>query len=91
MESGGVITSGFVLLSVSQPAQRDEDHRFTEQYSDEDFLDAVESLELPTSKDVHEAVGCSYSLADYRLKELEKEDRVSKQKVASANIWSVVE
>lgn len=83
---------GVTNRAVSQPEQqRDDNNQFAQQYHDSEFINAVESLEMPLTKDVHEEVGCSYSLADYRLKELEEAGVVEKQEIGNANIWTVVE
>ena len=51
------------------PTERDEDSgQFREQYPRELFLDGVGELEVATTANVAEYVGCSYDLAYRRLK-----------------------
>lgn len=70
--------------------QRDRDKetgKFSEEYPDEDFLKAVESLEFPSTNDVADAVGCSYTLAYHRLNALEEKEKVMKVEVGNSFGW----
>ncbi|WP_193309203.1 transcriptional regulator [Halorubrum halophilum] len=70
-------------------ADRDEESgKFTEQYSRETFLKAVNSLENATTAQVAEKVGCSYDLAYRRLKGLEEEEEVTRTEIGSSFVWS---
>ncbi len=72
------------------PVDRDEDSgKFTEQYPREAFLRAVENTENATTKQVAEAVGCSYDLAYRRLNELEEEGEVTCTEIGSSFVWSM--
>ena len=66
---------------------RDEEGKYTKQYSDEDFFSAIDTIDVPSTQNISEEVGCSYDLAYRRLKELEKEGAVRSQEVRSAFIW----
>lgn len=68
---------------------RDEESgKFTQKYSREAFLQAVNKLDNATTARVADEVGCSYDLAYRRLKRLEKEGEVSLTKIGSSFIWS---
>jgi transposase len=68
---------------------RDEESgKFTQKYSREAFLQAVDKLDNATTARVADEVGCSYDLAYRRLKRLEKEGEVSLTKIGSSFIWS---
>lgn len=68
---------------------RDEDTgKFTQKYSREAFLQAVDKLDNATTARVADEVGCSYDLAYRRLKRLEKQGEVSLTKIGSSFIWS---
>ena len=70
------------------PADRDENSgRFTEQYPDTAFLDAILTLETPTTSNIAEEVGCSYDLAYRRLTTLEDSSRIRKETIGSSFLW----
>ena len=66
----------------------DESGKFTEKYSREAFLQAVDKLDNATTARVADDVGCSYDLAYRRLKQLEEDGEVSQTKIGSSFIWS---
>jgi hypothetical protein len=78
---------------VAGVSGRDEESgRFTEQYTDEQFLDALRDADggVGTS-DVADAVGAEYDVTYTRLRELEERGAVASRKVANARLWSVAE
>ena len=81
--------SNWIVNLALVTTDRDEDSgQFTEEYDKIDFLDAVETLETPTTNNVAEYVGCSYDLAYRRLKSLENEGVVRVNEVGSSFLWS---
>ena len=69
---------------------RDRDEysgRFTREYSDEDFLKAVEELKSSSTSDVADYLGCSSDLAYRRLTELAEDGRIGSEKVAGNYRW----
>lgn len=66
----------------------DETGKFSEEYSDEDFLDAVESLELPSTSDVANYIGCSYTLAYHRLNTLSEREELNKIEIGNSFAWT---
>jgi hypothetical protein len=68
--------------------ERDEDSgQFTPTFTDEEFLDAVEDGDLPTTNDVADAVGCQYRTAYARLGELEDEGKIASRTVGNSLVW----
>jgi hypothetical protein len=61
--------------------QDDDTGKFVRQFDDDDFLDAVEEAETPTTSNVAEIVGCQYRTAFDRLEKLEDAGRVEREKV----------
>jgi len=69
---------------------RDRDEysgRYTQEFSDEDFVRAVKELESCSTTAVADHVGCSSDLAYRRLTELADEGRVDSEKVAGNYRW----
>lgn len=72
--------------------ERDEDSgQFTPTFTDEEFLSAVESSDLPTTSEVADVVGCKYRTAYARLGELEDEGAVTSRKVGNSLVWMLAE
>lgn len=67
--------------------ERDEEGRFSEEFPDEAFLQAIKSLPVASTQKVADEVGCSYDLAYRRLKTLEEEDEVTYDKVGQSFVW----
>lgn len=68
---------------------RNEDSgKFTEQYGDEAFIQAVENVENATTTEIAEEVGCSYDLAYRRLNALAQSNEVNRTKIGSSFVWS---
>jgi hypothetical protein len=68
---------------------RDESGRYNEKYPDELFIDSVRALDVASTQNIADEVGCSYDLAYRRMKQLEDESRVKHQKVGSAFVWLI--
>jgi len=66
---------------------RDDEGQFSEKYPDEDFLSAVEELEVASTQKVADKVGCSYNLAYQRLKRLEEMGEVEGEEVGPSFVW----
>jgi len=70
---------------------RDDEGKYTETYPDEAFLTAVNELDVASTQNVSNEVGCSYDLAYRRLKNLQNEGKVTTQEVRNAFLWFIVE
>ncbi len=74
---------------MSDRSRDDETKQFRQEYPDAKFLAAIERLDLPTAKDVGDAVGCAKSTAADRLAELEDAGAVEGRSVGQATVWAV--
>jgi DNA-binding Lrp family transcriptional regulator len=61
------------------------------QYSDADFLDAVEKHNPASTSEVADEVGCTRRNADMRLKKLADEGKVKRKKIAASQVWTLAE
>jgi len=77
--------------NMTNPERDSESGKLTEQYSDEDFLEAVAELEPASTREIAEAVGCSRRNADVRLRKLEEANEIQKKKVGNSLTWFSVE
>lgn len=69
--------------------ERDEDSgKYTREYEDEEFLKAVETHEMPSTAQVAEVVGCSYTLSYHRLNKLQSEGKVQRITVGNSFAWT---
>jgi len=68
---------------------RDDDGKFSEQYSRADFLEAINALAVASTQKVADEVGCSYDLAYRRLNQLEDEKEVTHEKVGGSFVWII--
>jgi predicted transcriptional regulator len=77
--------------NMTNPERDPESGKLSEQYSDEDFLEAVAELEPASTREIAEAVGCSRRNADVRLRKLEEANKIRKKKVGNSLTWFSVE
>jgi len=67
---------------------RDEDSgKYTQEYDDDEFIEAIENLGMPSTKQVSDEVGCSYTLAYHRLNILLEKDRVQRLDIGNSFAW----
>lgn len=59
--------------------------------TDQEYIDVVEKLEMPTTSDVADAIGCDVSTASDHLSDLESEGCVSVRRIGPSKVWSVTE
>ena len=71
--------------------QPHEGGQFGEIYTEDDFLAAVKRLQPVGTQEVADAVGCSRQNADYRLRQLDQEDKVEAKKIGNSLAWSATE
>lgn len=76
---------------MTNPERDPESGKLTEQYSNEDFLEAVAELEPASTREIAEAVGCSRRNADVRLRKLEEANKIRKKKIGNSLTWFSVE
>ena len=75
------------------PKDRDEETgKYTERYSSDEFLSALESLDgAAGTQEVANEIGCAYRTAHAKLTKLEKEDKITSRKVGNAKLWMLPE
>ena len=75
--------------------ERDRDEksgRFTEQYSDGEFIEAIrEAGGAASTRDVVDYVGADYDATYKRLRALEDAGMITSRKIANARLWEIAE
>jgi predicted transcriptional regulator len=69
---------------------RDRDEgsgKFTEEYSPQEFLEALAELGPSGTTDISDYVGCDRRTAYLKLKSLEEENEVKSKKVGNSLLW----
>lgn len=66
---------------------RDEEGKYSQSYSDSDFLTAIEDLPVASTQLVSEKVGCSYDLAYRRMNELHESGEVQREEVGGSFVY----
>ena len=70
------------------PGNRDDKTgKYTKQFPDEAFLNAVSALDTPTTTNVANHVGCSYDLAYRRLHEYFEAGKIGRVEVGNTFLW----
>lgn len=69
----------------------DRSGRYTTEFESDAFVEAVQELGLASTRDVADAVGCSYDLAYRRLKDLADDGSVEGTKVGNTYHWRPVD
>jgi len=73
---------------------RDRDKKsgkFTEEYSPQDFLEALAELGPSGTTDISDYVGCDRRTAYLKLKSLEEEGSIRSKKVGNSLLWELDE
>ena len=73
--------------TVNDKKERDEDGRFEPKHSDEAVLEAVRNHEPAGTQEIADELGIARQSADYRLRNLLNEGRVSKKKIGNSLAW----
>lgn len=73
------------------PKDRDEQTgKYTERYTQENFLSALESLGGSAgTQEIADEVSCAYRTAHAKLTELEGEGKLTSRKVGNAKLWEL--
>lgn len=66
---------------------RDEEGKYKEKYNSDQFLDAVSNLNVASTQNVADKIGCSYDLAYHRLNELDDSGKLSYENVGGSFVW----
>ncbi len=68
----------------------DKSGRYTTSYSDQDFIDAIQTLGgLAGTSEIAEEVGCTRKTAYSRLKSIQNKDQIMGRKVGQSLIWTI--
>jgi predicted transcriptional regulator len=80
-------------MSIPMPYddRNDETGQFTPEFTDDEFIAALQDNGGATTSEVADAVGCKYRTAYNRLKDLEDEGRVTSREVGNSLLWSARE
>lgn len=78
-------------MDEAMPKDRDEETgKYTERYTWESFLSALESLGGSAgTQEVADEVGCAYRTAHAKLTKLEEERKLNSRKVGNAKLWEL--
>ncbi|ELY76174.1 winged helix-turn-helix transcriptional regulator [Natrinema pallidum] len=76
---------------MDEDRERNEDGRFEPEHTDEEVFNAVRKHEPAGTKEVADELGIARQSADYRLRRLLDNGRVSKKKVGNSLVWSAEE
>jgi len=73
------------------PKDRDEESgKYTERYTPEDFLSALESLGGSAgTQEIADEVGCAYRTAHAKLTLIEEDGQLASRKVGNAKLWEM--
>lgn len=74
---------------MGKERDRDDSGRFEPEYSDADIVEAVRKHEPAGTAEIAEELGIARQSADYRLRRLLDEGRVSKKKVGNSQVWTL--
>jgi predicted ArsR family transcriptional regulator len=69
--------------------ERNKRGRYKPEHPDEEFVRAVAKHEPAGTKEVADELGITRQGADYRLRRLKKDGKISKKKVGNSLVWSV--
>ncbi|WGI17149.1 hypothetical protein [Methanonatronarchaeum sp. AMET-Sl] len=61
--------------------------QYKQTYPTKKFIKAIKNTENPTTNKIAKQVGCSYNTAYKKLKKLEKNQKITKQKIGNTFIW----
>jgi CTP-dependent riboflavin kinase len=71
--------------------ERDETTgRYVADHPSKEFLEAIDRLGTAGTQAIADEVGCQYQAAYKRLRALENDDRITRRKIANANLWVLV-
>lgn len=68
---------------------RKDNGQLKEQYTDDDFIEAVTELRIASAGDIADYVGCTNTTAKRRLRELAKQNKITGKKSGTGvnGIW----
>jgi len=88
----GATSKAKVSGSYLPPVPRDRDvdsGEYVQEYGDSEFIEAIEASQLPSTNQIAEEVGCSYTLAYQRLTKLADEEKIYRVEVGNSFAWKL--
>ncbi|ERG90970.1 MAG: sugar-specific transcriptional regulator TrmB [Haloquadratum walsbyi J07HQW1] len=76
---------------MDENRDRNEGGRFEPEHTDKEVIDAVLEHQPAGTQEVADKLSIARQSADYRLRKLLEEGRVSKKKVGNSLVWSATE
>ena len=77
---------------MSDRTRDDETQQFNQEYTDDEFLQAVRDCPVASTPNVADAIGCYRKTALRRLEQLEEQGAVGHETVSgSAKVWFVTD
>jgi predicted transcriptional regulator len=76
---------------MDENRDRNEGGRFEPEHTDKEVIDAVLEHQPAGTQEVADELSIARQSADYRLRKLLEEGRVSKKKVGNSLVWSATE
>lgn len=71
------------------PSRDEETGQYEPEFTDDEFLAAIETHDTATTTKIAETVGCSYDLAYRRLHQLVEENELRKEKIGNTFVWKL--
>lgn len=78
-------------MDARRRRKRNNDGRYTREYSDEELVEAVETLKIASTGEVADEVGGHHDQVRERLKQLAREDRIEKKDCKRSLVWYAME
>lgn len=69
--------------------KHDDSGRFAAEYQPEQFVEAIESADIPTTADIADSVGCAHRTALHHLNALEENGKITSRMVGRAKVWAL--
>jgi CTP-dependent riboflavin kinase len=69
------------------PKRDDTTGQYVADHPPEEFIEVIDRLGGAGTQEVADEVGCRYQSAYKRLRALEDEGRITRRKIANANLW----
>jgi len=78
-------------MDARRRRKRNNDGRYEKEYSDEELVEAVETLKIASTGEVADEVGGHHDQVRERLKQLAEEGRIDKKECKRRLVWYAME
>jgi GTP-sensing pleiotropic transcriptional regulator CodY len=80
------------IMSERNPNRDEESGRYTQGYTTDDALDALDALDgAATTSEVGDKMGCARRTAYNKLRDLESENRVTSRDAGRTRLWLIAD